>query len=244
VRLDPQGLDLRQVPMPGGNASADALLNDALYNMRCIEWENISQTLMAGRICGPDAAVCMEWYSQSRPLKPGETIDFFLSHSWHDDAVAKFRKLQLVADTFHNKYGRFPTFWLDKVCIDQSRINDCLKVLPVNVMACSKVLIFLGDTYPERLWCAWELFILFAFARPEQAAERALVVPLSPDSDAHDRLESFDSLKAHCFDPNEELRLRRVITAVSADNFNNRIRTWAAKVRKRPHVMGKSISFR
>ena len=32
--------------------------------------------------------------------------------------------------------GRFPTFWLDNVCIDQECIADGLKVLPVNVMTC------------------------------------------------------------------------------------------------------------
>ena len=51
----------------------------------------------------------------------------------------------------------------DKVCIDQNNIRDGLKVLPVNVMACNKMLVLCGETYVQRLWCAWELFTLFSF---------------------------------------------------------------------------------
>ena len=54
--------------------------------------------------------------------------DFFISHSWSDDATLKYAKLQQVADEFEAENGRPPTFWLDKVCIDQSAIGDALRV--------------------------------------------------------------------------------------------------------------------
>ena len=38
---------------------------------------------------------------------------------------------------------------LDKVCIDQSNIGDGLKVLPVNVMACRRMLVLCGPTYTQ-----------------------------------------------------------------------------------------------
>ena len=53
--------------------------------------------------------------------------DFFISHSWSDDATLKYAKLQQVADEFEAENGRPPTFWLDKVCIDQSAIGDALR---------------------------------------------------------------------------------------------------------------------
>ena len=37
-------------------------------------------------------------------------------------------------------------FWLDKTCIDQNNIRDCLRVLPVNVMACKLELPASGST--------------------------------------------------------------------------------------------------
>ncbi len=58
------------------------------------------------------------------------------------------------------------------VCIDQANIRDGLKVLPINVMACDKVLALCGNTYTGRLWCMWELFTVVAFLREEQAMEK------------------------------------------------------------------------
>jgi hypothetical protein len=60
----------------------------------------------------------------TRGLRPGERIDFFLSHSWSDNAPAKWKVLESVKAKFLEQNGRLPTFWLDKVCIDQSNIDD------------------------------------------------------------------------------------------------------------------------
>jgi hypothetical protein len=54
--------------------------------------------------------------------------------SWHDDPDVKYATLEAAAFSFRAKHGRDPTFWLDKVCIHQSRIGDGLRSLPVNVM--------------------------------------------------------------------------------------------------------------
>mmetsp|Transcript_3204 Transcript_3204/g.7531 ORF Transcript_3204/g.7531 Transcript_3204/m.7531 type:complete len:196 (+) Transcript_3204:2-589(+) len=183
---------------------------------------------MKGAICG--SAGFTSQYHLSRPVLKGEKIDFFMSHSWHDDWVEKFKKLELLAGAFHAKHGRYPTFWLDKACVDQDRISDCLKVLPINVMACNKVLVLVGDTYATRLWCVWELFILFAFARNNEALEKVVVVPLHGENQL-EGLESFDVAGARCYDPNEEARLLHVIEVVGTDAFNSKIRSLATMVR-------------
>ncbi|OLP97814.1 hypothetical protein AK812_SmicGene19795 [Symbiodinium microadriaticum] len=72
----------------------------------------------------------------SRQVAKGEVIDFFVSHSWSDGPERKWRALQLVAEMFYAQHGRYPTFWVDKFCIDQRDVADGLRVLPVNVMAC------------------------------------------------------------------------------------------------------------
>jgi len=185
---------------------------------------------MHGAICGRMTDDDSDWYRLSRPVAQGEVIDFFMSHSWHDDSEAKFRTLERTAQNFYRKNGRYPTFWLDKVCINQECIGDGLKVLPINVMACNKVLVLFGYTYVERLWCTWELFILFSFSREEQAAERLMLQPLHEDADVLLGLKGFDVAAARCYDPNEEAKLRHVIEAVGSRVFNLKIQALADKL--------------
>jgi hypothetical protein len=205
----------------------------------------------------------------------------------HDDGELKYEALVLLCSSFRAKHGRDPTFWLDKVCIDQDNIADGLKVLPINVMACKKMLVLCGPTYPTRLWCAWELCTLFSFKQEEAALATVVLVPLEAGESAdgangtlgrnvirelrHFRcasgprqqldlgrsgthlppLSPFVSTapstlplttpltrrlapaanlsvsKSHCYDPNEEARLRKVIRAVGEDTFNTKIRNLA-----------------
>ena len=86
-------------------------------------------------------------WSLSRPMGTNERIYFFLTHSWHDDPVPKFQALTDVAMKVAENSGREPTFWFDKACINQESITDGLRCLPVNVMACTTMLMLLGPTY-------------------------------------------------------------------------------------------------
>merc|ERR1712232_482542 len=67
--------------------------------------------------------------------------DAFLSHSWHDNLDAKWTALHRWSEAFRQKHGRSPTFWLDKVCIDQTNIARDLQCLPVFLGACNSLLI-------------------------------------------------------------------------------------------------------
>merc|ERR1712100_184219 len=96
------------------------------------------------------------------------------------------------ANGFHATHHRWPTFWLDKVCIDQNNIGDGLKVLPVNVMACKKMLCLCGPTYTQRLWCAWELFTLFSFSSFKQAVSRVEIVFLLSTFQKEERQHKLD----------------------------------------------------
>ena len=42
-------------------------------------------------------------FQLSRPVRKGETIDFFVSHSWSDNPARKWRALQVVADEFFRR---------------------------------------------------------------------------------------------------------------------------------------------
>ena len=145
-----------------------------------------------------------------------------MSHSWHDDAEAKWGSLQRSAEQFKALNGRYPTFWLDKVCIDQTCIADGLRALPVNVMACDRVMVLLGNTYACRLWCIWELFTLLAFTDLKVAVERVQLVPIG--NTTCEPLARFHLDNAHCYDPNEEAKLRQVIGSLGNDVFQQRLR--------------------
>ena len=49
-------------------------------------------------------------------------------------------------------------------------------------MRCNKVLALCGQTYAKRLWCAWELYILFAYRPGEQAVHDVELVPLDDEN--------------------------------------------------------------
>lgn len=246
-------VDVVMVSMPRIKSS-DELLREAISNLRCIAWEDIDRELMSTS-SAPTSDDLNNLFERSRPLRRGEKIDFFMSHSWRDDAEQKFSALERVVAHFKKKNGRFPTFWLDKVCIDQRSIQDGLKVLPININACDKVLVLCGATYPHRLWCVWELFTLFAFADDSKARAKIVFEPvraptvLEPFATVHaeggeeekkldepvatspalvpEGLTNFQLSTAHCFDPNEERRLRGVIEARGVEVFETRVRELA-----------------
>jgi hypothetical protein len=71
----------------------------------------------------------------------------------------------------------------------------------------------------KRLWCVWELFALMSFCNKELAVDRVEVIVLDDEIDAADVLRGFDLDDAHCFDPNEELKLRQIFAEIGVDRL-------------------------
>lgn len=215
--------------LAGRNTPMHELICMAEEQMRVLDWDSLTfQLLASGPICGASdpSLAANEFLRSSRPLRKGETIDYFVSHSWHDDPVKKYEALNEVALKFKRRHGRFPTFWLDKTCLDQTMIADGLRVLPLTVMSCRTLLMLYTPMYASRLWCMFELFTIMAFFPVEQALQKiepvTLVTALTCDS-VYKELCTFQACNATCFDPNDEARLRKVIAAVGEDSFNDRI---------------------
>jgi hypothetical protein len=82
-----------------------------------------------------------------------DKIDYFISHSWADDATSKCSALKNFLATKNRK--KKYSFWLDKVCIDQNDTTKGIEALPINIGACKKILLLMGKTYMTRLWCIW-----------------------------------------------------------------------------------------
>lgn len=222
------------VPLAATGMSSQNLVLSMRSTLRCIEWKNISVELLYSQFSGAPGGDITRLLDLSRLVGTEEHIDYFISHSWHDDAQKKFEVLSKAALNFSSKHKRDPTFWLDKVCIDQNAISDGLRLLPLNLVACNEVLVIAGETFASRLWCAWELCTLFAFS--ETAADRVRFMSTSGTDDAAlQQLESFDVCGAHCYDPNEQARLMKVIGAVGVKAFNMRIRNYAGVIRTQYH---------
>ena len=77
-------------------------------------------------------------------------------HSWKDDAQEKFAALQKLGKEFEAEHGRACTVWLDKLCINQSEIDEDLKCLPFFIMGCRNLLVLLGQSYARRLWYVFQ----------------------------------------------------------------------------------------
>lgn len=233
---------VRTVCLYAHHETSEVMLDRAMSNLRCVDFSTLSMELLiraSSVVVVPEGSL----FNFSRPLEPGEKIDFFLSHSWHDDARAKWSELVKVAASFRAQRGRFPTIWLDKLCIDSSLKVDGLKVLCANVLACDKVMVLLGPTYSSRLWCVWELFTVLAFQRLESALAQVMILPLVGEGAAElAALQHFDMDHARCFDPNEEARLRRVICALSRSHFNEAVRDFGQKLAKR-HARRMNIKY-
>lgn len=229
---------LLSIPLPQRLADPQELASQCRAELRCMDWRNVTEALMATNTTTGGE------YSLSRSVAETEVIDYFLTHSWHDSAERKWQVLSKTTVELQAKHAREMTLWLDKTCIDQTRIRDGLTVLPVVVMSCKCLLCLWGPTYPSRLWCVWELFTLIAFGSLDGAAERLLVKPLDvQDATPAELLSKFDVRSARCYDPNEQARLLEVISALGIGRFNERIRGLGHKLDSRATALGGAGTF-
>ena len=155
--------------------------------------------------------------------------DGFFSHSWRDDGVKKFAKLTEWSRQFEGQKYRLPNIWLDKACIDQTRIDESLAALPIFLQGCVELLVVTGPTYFSRLWCVMELY---TFLHVGGRAKDVLLMDIDDDKEGsqEERLRAaiarFDAGKAQCFLPNDRERLLGVIEAGYGDlgAFNVEVR--------------------
>lgn len=216
--------------------------------VRCVEWGKLTYEAVCPDLSDMEGVSPVkmkqkmrENYSLSRPLKEGEKIDFFVCHSWRDNATSKWKVLSALAASFTQRTGRYPTFWFDRFCMDSNRCANSLKGLCVYVTSCNSMVALCGVTFPGRLWCAWELFAIMAFHNEEYLMSRLIVLPLdvpisqwgetnAPQSQALESLLRFDIKDAHCYDPNDELRLKSIIECVGLQDFHEKFHRMTAGI--------------
>ena len=74
---------LTHFPLPGEGQTSEELLTYAQRNMRCIDFADIEPMLLVRSANHASRRVGRFLEGLARPLKQGESVDFFMSHSWY-----------------------------------------------------------------------------------------------------------------------------------------------------------------
>jgi len=197
----------QQIPL----ATPEELLSYSFHNLRCVEYKTLKESPNIFRQSPRELndESMRKVYELARPLFKNETIDYFVSHCWHDSPEEKWECLQCFAEEFYVRYRRYPLLWIDRFCIDQKNISNSLRILPIILSVCNKVLLLDGGMYFTRLWCVFELAVLFTTV-PENIAY-SKIDAIHFGNSLGFWPSSFRMSCAECYDPNESRRLNFVL---------------------------------
>lgn len=168
-------------------------------------------------------------FRRSSPAKLRH-CDAFVTHSWKDDAPAKWEAMQRWRENFVEKNGREPRIWMDKMCIDQNNIEADLRCLPVFLCGCRTLLVLCGTSYLSRLWCIMELF---TFVHMGGNSDDIEFVPVfrrnavaSDMKEIQNGFATFDAKNCTCFHAKDKDRMLGIIHAAFGhfDGFNAAVR--------------------
>jgi len=210
-----------------GDGTAEGVLASARARFRVIDLSSLTAEDLADN--QPNPAL----YSLSQParLSTRSSCDAFVSHSWHDDAAAKWKALQHWRSSFVLQHGREPHVWIDKCCIDQTNIDVDLQCLPIFVSGCSTMVVLAGNTYLSRMWCIVELF---TFAHMGQDLGRIEFIPVlrtgTEKEDSHkieQDFSSFDAVQCSCYSEEDKKKMLRIFYAAygSLPDFSRAVQT-------------------
>jgi len=226
-----------------GNTDSDEVLRQANALLRCVPSANLAFSDVSSS--SPDPTLL----AKSQAARIGE-IDAFISHSWHDDAQAKWEAFEEWRDDFQRAEGRLPVVWWDKLCIDQNNIDASIRCLPVFLASCNQLVVLCGDTYLERLWCCVEIFVFLEMGGVQEhiqiiplrrgkreATDGAAAAPEDADECNGDpvlhrtrwltsKIADFDVRSAGCLLDKDRDRLLCLVEAANGNlgSFNDRLR--------------------
>ena len=128
--------------------------------------------------------------------------DAFVSHSWHDDWTLKYEALKKWgADYVAPSSGQDVIVWWDRACIqaEQSQISQALSCLPIYLSGCRRMVVLAGPSFPERLWCAMELFMFSELGGGLSCIDvRPFQIPTSGGATIIESFHAFEVARTHC----------------------------------------------
>jgi len=208
-----------------GGCSADEILATAKSRFRVVDLSLLTASDLADNRPSPSLFL----HSEPARLSSLHACDAFISHSWHDDAPAKWAALQRWRSSFVAQHSREPRVWLDKCCIDQTRIDDDLRCLPVFLSGCQHLVIFCGTTYLNRLWCVVELFTFAHMGKDLSRIEFVPVLRMGKEEEDREEIErsfaTFDASNCSCFQAEDHAKLLGIIGAAfgSLQHFSSAV---------------------
>ncbi|CAE7242714.1 unnamed protein product [Symbiodinium sp. CCMP2592] len=206
-----------------GNCSIHEVMTQAKKRFRCVDFSRLSQDELANNKPSPQV------FQLSRGFKLG-TCDAFVSHSWHDDAPAKWEALSWWKSKFEESRQRAPNIWFDKCCIDQNDIEADLRCLPIFLSGCSELVVFCGPTYLSRLWCIVELF---TFVHIGGNLHEINIIPVLRRGHEHEDRQklkasflNFDVMDCDCFNQEDKEKMLDIIQTAFGDlaKFNDAVK--------------------
>jgi hypothetical protein len=186
------------------------------------------QALLLGAI---DEQFSQEWDPERHP-----PIDFFVTHSWTDDANEnagkKYRAMLELNEAFKQRFGRPARVWYEKLCIPQGTkldMSNC-ELLPVFIACSSTLLCMHSQSWQERLWCLSEAGDHAMMGNDKQPTPILLCdLDGSFSGSAFGGGESkrccVDVAAARCGHPEDEQNLRRAISQMPSPSTPLR-QTW------------------
>lgn len=200
-----------------GELAPDRLVSLARERFLCVPADSVVEKDMAENVPNP----ALSELTQKAIL--GE-VDAFISHSWHDDADAKWRALQGWREDFKDMHGREPTFWIDKYCVDQTSIVESLACLPTFLAGCSYFVILCGDTYLDRLWCLVEIVVFLEMGGDLTRLDVRLFRDIESGkvrSNLRSAISDFNPRAARCATKYDTERLQNVLRIIGYDRIGN-----------------------
>ena len=217
-----------------GEASVADVLSQAKSRFRGIRLSSLAEPDLADSKPNP------ELFQRALATHLG-SVQFFVSHSWRDNASTKWAALRkLCEDRAIADDGGEPLLWIDKCCIDQRDIANNLRCLPVFLSGCERLVIMLGKTYLTRLWCIVEIFV---FVHMGGKPSNIVILPVAEDGE-QDRdelaalsdttlLQGFDARTCDCFVQEEREKILTIIATAFGgfDAFNAEVRSLLQRAR-------------
>ncbi|EOD10648.1 hypothetical protein EMIHUDRAFT_465198 [Emiliania huxleyi CCMP1516] len=138
-----------------GFRSTRSRVIDAVSRFKAVRLSALSTAVLGDSAASEDERALLDSHAEQASLGG---VDAFISHSWGDDAEAKYRAIEQWSQAFAQAHGRTPLLWLDKACVDQRDIERSLRGLPIFIGGCNHFVVLAGSTYLQRLWCVLEIF--------------------------------------------------------------------------------------
>jgi peptidoglycan hydrolase-like protein with peptidoglycan-binding domain len=197
-----------------GGRNVEQILERARTSFYCVSATSLREQDVASQTPDPSLAV----YAQRSSL--GQA-DAFVSHSWSDNAKDKWVAMQRWRESFKRHHnGREPQIWMDKYCIDQDDIDNSLSCLPVYLAGCKRLLVLVGETYLNRLWCLVEIVTFLEMGGDLSNLDVQII---GSEESAANALASFDARSAQCTCEADMERLHAIFEVTGFDRISRAV---------------------